>query len=169
MNLRVSLWVQGSSALPFLQRVACNNVDVDIGHTVYTALLNDRGCFESDVTIARLGQDNFLLVTGTAQLTKDMHWLKSHLLSTESNCHLSDVTSLYAVISVMGPHAEQVLQPLTSNDLSFDAFPPTTIKDIELGYAMAKASRRSYMGEDGWEFYVPTETAAYTVRFCFFT
>src|SRR4051812_12028096 len=147
--------VQGRDAEAALQRLCANDVAVPVGQTVYTGLLNARGTYESDLTIARLAPDRFLLVTGTAQATRDADWIRRHL--GEANATLTDVTSAYAVIAVMGPRARDLLSRLTKTPLDNVAFPFGTIREIGVGYATVLASRRTYVGELGWELYVPTE------------
>jgi len=149
--------VQGHDAHAVLQRLCANDIAAPVGQTVYTGLLNARGTYESDLTVARLAADRFLLVTGTAQATRDADWIGRHL--GEANATLADVTSAYAVIAVMGPRARDLLARLTKAPLDNDAFPFGTIREIGVGYATVLASRRTYVGELGWELYVPTEYA----------
>src|SRR4051795_750855 len=149
--------VQGRDAEAALQRLCANDVAVPVGHTVYTGLLNARGTYESDLTVARLAPDRFLLVTGTAQATRDADWIRRHLGDT--NATLTDVTSAYAVIAVMGPRARDLLLRLTKAPLDNTAFPFGAIREIGIGYATVLASRRTYVGELGWELYVPSEYA----------
>lgn len=150
--------VQGSGAEEALQYLCANDVAIPVGQTVYTPLLNGRGGFESDVTVARLAQDRFLLVTGTAQATRDAHWIKRNCPST-SCVTVTDVTSAFAVLGLMGPHSRQVLSRVTNVSLDNAAFPFGTLREISIGHATVLASRRSYVGELGWELYVPTEFA----------
>jgi len=149
--------VQGREAESALQRLCANDIAAPVGQTVYTGLLNARGTYESDLTVARLAADRFMLVTGTAQATRDADWIGRHL--GEANATLADVTSVYAVIAVMGPRARDLLARLTKAPLDNDAFPFGTIREIGVGYATVLASRRTYVGELGWELYVPVEYA----------
>ena len=151
------LLVQGRDAEALLQRLCANDAAVPVGSTVYTGLLNTRGTYESDLTVARLAADRFLLVTGTAQATRDADWIRRHL--GDANATLTDVTSAYAVIAVMGPRARDLLTRLTKAPLDNTAFPFGAIREIDIGYATVLASRRTYVGELGWELYVPTEYA----------
>ena len=153
------LLVQGRDAEAVLQRLCANDVAVPVGTTVYTGLLNARGTYESDLTVARLAQDRFLLVTGTAQATRDADWIRR---KTPDDAHavLTDVTSAYAVIAVMGPRSRALLARLTRAPLDNAAFPFGAIRQIGLGIATVNAARRTYVGELGWELYVPTEFAA---------
>src|SRR4051794_10118032 len=150
-------FVQGRDAETALQRLCANDIAVPAGSTVYTGLLNARGTYESDLTVARLAADHFLLVTGTAQATRDADWIKRNL--ADANATLTDVTSAYAVIAVMGPRSRDLLTRLTRTPLGNEAFPFGAIREIGIGYATVLASRRTYVGELGRELYVPTEYA----------
>ncbi|MDN2568106.1 FAD-dependent oxidoreductase [Aquibium sp. A9E412] len=152
------LLVQGRDAGAVLNRICAADVDGEIGRSVYTGLLNARGGYESDLTVMRLARDRFLLVTGSAQPVHDADWIRKN---TPDDAHavLTDVTSSYAVLSVMGPKARDVLERVTSADLSNAAFPFATVREIDVGYATAYANRMSYIGELGWELLVPAEFA----------
>jgi 4-methylaminobutanoate oxidase (formaldehyde-forming) len=132
---------------------------VPVGGTAYTALLNARGTFESDVTVARLSGDSFLIVTGTAQAARDADWIRRHV-PDEARATLTDVTSAYAVIAVMGPRSRELLSRVSRADFGNAAFPFGAIREVDIGYATVWASRRTYVGELGWELFVPTEFAA---------
>ena len=151
-------FLQGRDAEAALQRLCANDVAVPAGQTVYTGLLNERGTYESDLTAARLAADRFLLVTGTAQTTRDADWINRHL-PAGGDAKLTDVSEAYAVIAVMGPRARDLLARITRALLVNDAFPFGAIRDIEIPGAGLWASRRTYVGELGWELYVPTEQA----------
>src|SRR3954466_12523653 len=150
--------VEGNEAEAALQGLCANDVAMPVGQTVYTGLLNARGTYESDLTVARLAADRFLLITGTAQATRDADWIARHL-PAGAHVTLTDITSAYAVIAVMGPRARDLLARLTRTPLDNAAFPFGAIREIGVGYAMVLASRRTYVGELGWELYVPTEYA----------
>ncbi len=152
------LLVQGRDAEAVLQRLCANDVAVPVGRTVYTGVLNERGTFESDLTIARLAPDTFLVITGSAQPIRDMDWLSRHM-PADAHAVLTDVTSGWTVLSVMGPKSRALLQKVSKADLSNEGFPFATIREIGIGYATVLASRRTYMGELGWELYVPVEFA----------
>ncbi len=150
--------VQGRDAEAQLQRLAANNVAVPIGTTVYTGILNQRGTFESDLTIARLARDKFLIITGSAQPVRDMDWLSRHV-DENGRVTLTDVTGAWTVLSVMGPRSRALLQKVSRADFSNEAFPFATIREVGIGHGTVLASRRTYMGELGWELYVPVEFA----------
>ena len=150
--------VQGPDAEAVLSHLSANNVAVPVGKMVYTQWLNERGGIEADLTITREATDRFLVVTAAATQTRDLAWLQRHLpQNARAVCH--DVTSSMAVLSVMGPNSRALLQSLTTADLSNAAFPFGTSQVIDLGYARVRASRITYVGELGWELYIPTEFA----------
>jgi len=127
---------------------------------VYTPWLNERGGIEADLTVTRLGADDYLVVTVAASQVRDFNWLTRHI-PDDTICTATDVTSAYAVFGLMGPKSRDLLQSLTPDDLSNKAFPFATSREIELGYGLVRASRITYVGELGWEIYVPTEFAAH--------
>jgi 4-methylaminobutanoate oxidase (formaldehyde-forming) len=151
--------VQGEDAESELNRLCANDVAVAPGHTVYTGMLNSRGGYESDLTVARLSRTEFLVVTGTGQAVRDAEWIRRNLRSG-AHVTLTDVTAAYAVLVVMGPRSRQLLERVTRSKLDNDAFPFGAIRSIEVGHATVLASRRTYVGELGWELYVPVEFAA---------
>ena len=150
--------VEGPDAEAVLQRISANDVAVEPGRIVYTQWLNARGGIEADLTVTRLAEDSFLVVTAAASAVRDFAWLKRHI-PAEARCAVVDVTSAEAVLSVMGPNARALLQPLTDADLSNAAFPFGSARAIELGPVIARAHRVTYVGELGWELYVPSEMA----------
>ncbi|HTV95633.1 MAG TPA: FAD-dependent oxidoreductase [Steroidobacteraceae bacterium] len=151
--------LEGADAARVLNRVCANDVEVAPGKMVYTQWLNERGGIEADLTVTRLSETAFLIVTGAETETKDFNWLKRNI-DPAAHCVLTNVTSSMGVISIMGPLARELLQPLTPQDLSNEAFAFATSREIELGYALVRASRITYVGELGWELYVPTEFMA---------
>eukprot|EP00475_Leptophrys_vorax_P007481 TRINITY_DN14728_c0_g3_i1.p1 TRINITY_DN14728_c0_g3~~TRINITY_DN14728_c0_g3_i1.p1 ORF type:complete len:696 (-),score=195.44 TRINITY_DN14728_c0_g3_i1:32-2119(-) len=152
------LLIQGRHAEGFLQRLCAGNVAVPVGKCVYTSMLNDRGGIESDITISRLSEHEFLLVTSTSQAVRDKHWLDTHL-SEEDHVFITDVTSMYSVISVMGPKARELMEKVSSHEDSFsdEDFPPNTWKNVDVGLSKIRANRVSYVGELGWELYAPAD------------
>jgi 4-methylaminobutanoate oxidase (formaldehyde-forming) len=151
--------LQGPDAETVLQRVCSADVAVEPGHVVYTQWLNERGGIEADSTVTRLHEDRFMVVTSAASQTRDLAWLKRHL-PDDARARVTDVTSAFAVIGIMGPRSRELLARLTPADLSNEAFPFGTWREIELGYALVRAQRTSYAGELGYELYVPSEFAA---------
>ncbi len=153
------LLLQGRDAERVLQHLCANDAAIPVGHSVYTPMLNQRGGFESDLTVARLAEDAFLLLTGTAQAVRDAHWIRGHM-PDDARAVLTDVSSAYAVIGVMGPRSRALLSEVSDAALDARAFPFGAVREIGIGYATCWAARRSYMGGLGWELYVPSELAA---------
>ena len=152
------LLVQGRDAEAVLQRICANDVGVPPGRVVYTAMLNERGGIEADLTVTRLAEDRYMIVTGGAGATRDFAWVRDQI-PDGAHALLTDVTSAYAVLGVMGPRSRDLLSELTGDDLSKDAFPFLTSREIVIGYAPVRATRITYVGELGWELYIPTEFA----------
>jgi glycine cleavage system T protein len=148
--------LEGADAEAILNRVCANDVSVPVGRIVYTQWLNERGGIEADLTITRKSETRFLIVTAAATQTRDLAWLRRHI-PEDARAVAVDVTSGFAVLGLMGPKSRQVLSRLTDADLSNAAFPFATSRPIDIGYARARASRITYVGELGWELYVPTE------------
>ena len=151
------LLVQGPDAAAALQRLCANDVDVAPGRIVYTQMLNARGGIECDLTVTRLADDAYLVVTIAASATHDADWIRRGL--DGARVSLTDVTSAYTVLGVMGPRSRDLLARLTSADLSNAAFPFGTTREMDLSAAMVRATRITYVGELGWELYVPTDFA----------
>jgi glycine cleavage system T protein len=148
--------VQGADAERVLNRICANDVAVPVGQVVYTQWLNERGGIEADLTVTRESDDRYLVVTAAATQTRDLAWLRRNI-PEGSNAVAVDVTSAYAVLGLMGPLSRHVLSRLTDADLSNDAFPFATSQLVDLAYAQVRASRITYVGELGWELYIPTE------------
>ncbi len=148
----------GRDALAVLNQVCANQVDVPVDRTVYTQWLNERGGIEADLTVTRTGESEFLIVTsGTSQM-RDFHWLKAHI-PDDAHAYLTDITSAQAVLSIMGPKSRELLASITDTDMSNDAFPFGASRQIDIGYATLRATRLTYVGELGWELYIPSELA----------
>jgi heterotetrameric sarcosine oxidase gamma subunit len=150
--------LQGRDAERVMSRLSANDVAVAPGRVVYTQWLNERGGIEADLTVTRLAWDEYLVVTSATSQVRDFHWLRSHI-GEDERAVATDVTSAYAVIGIMGPRSRELLQSLTPDDLSNDAFPFGAAREIDLAYARVRAARLTYVGELGWELYVPTEFA----------
>lgn len=151
--------VTGADSLRLMQHVCTNDVDVPEGKVVYTLLLNRRGGIENDGTVTRLAEERFLVITPTATKHRTFEWLRSHGLGMSVT--IADVTSASATLAVMGPRSRELLSRLTSDDLSNDGFPFFTSKQIHVRNAPALAIRASFVGELGWELYVPSEFAVH--------
>jgi heterotetrameric sarcosine oxidase gamma subunit len=151
--------VTGLDALRLLQFVCTNDVDASVGKVVYTLFLNRSGGIENDGTVTRLGEDRFLVITPTPTQHRTLEWLRSH--GHGMSVTIADVTSASATLAVMGPRSRELLSRLTSTDLSNDGFPFFTSKEIQVRNAPALAIRASFVGELGWELYVPSEFAVH--------
>jgi glycine cleavage system T protein len=150
--------VQGANAEAFLNRLSTANLSVENGKVVYTQWLNARGGIEADLTITRLSQSCFMVVTASGSQVRDLHWINKQI-TEKDHVTATDVTSAYAVLGIMGPNSRALLSSLTSSDLSNKAFPFGTSQEIDLAYAKVQATRITYVGELGWELYIPTEFA----------
>lgn len=150
--------LQGRDALAVLQRLCANEMDVPVGKMVYTAMLNERGGFESDLTVIRLGVSSFKIITGSAQTVRDFDWITRHIGESE-HAVLTDISAMYSVLSVMGPKARELLARVSPDDLSPDALKFSWTKEIDVGFARVRAARMSYVGGPGFELYTPTEMA----------
>jgi 4-methylaminobutanoate oxidase (formaldehyde-forming) len=150
--------LRGRDAAAVLGSVCANHVDVPVGRIVYTQWLNDRGGIEADLTVTREAEDAYLIVTSCATQARDFSSL-SRAIPEGAHAIAVDVSSAYAVLGLMGPRSRELLATLTDADLSTAAFPFGTSRIIDLGYARVRASRITYVGELGYELYIPTEFA----------
>jgi len=148
--------IRGKGALKFLQMMCDNNLDKPVGSIVYTQMLNPRGGIECDFTVTRVEQDRFLIITGTAFGVHDMSWIRLHM-PEDGSVVMQDVTSQYACIGLWGPKARTILQKVTKANVSNEAFPYMTMRQIAVGDVPVMAMRVTYVGELGWEFYCPME------------
>ncbi len=148
--------VSGPGAEAFLQRVFAGDLGRAPGTVTYAQALNARGGIESDVTVTRLAEDRYLIVTGTAFARHDLFWLRSHA-PEDGSVRVEDVTSAWACLALWGPRAREILQPLTTADLSNEAFPYLRARELAVGPVPAWALRVTYVGELGWELYCPSE------------
>jgi glycine cleavage system aminomethyltransferase T/glycine/D-amino acid oxidase-like deaminating enzyme len=151
--------IVGPAALDAVQRIVVAQADVAPGRVVYTSVLDDRGGIRSDLTVMRLGEDHFRVVTGGVTGNIDRKWF-SDRMPTDGTAQVVDLTSAYTTIGVWGPKARDILGTLTDDDISSSAFRFGFCRDIELGPVSVLASRISYVGELGWELYVPMEQGA---------
>ena len=143
---------------PCCSCICANDVAVAPGRIVYTPWLNRNGGMEADVTVSRLSDDAFLVVTSSASVLRDLAWLKRHI-PDGAHCVATDVTVGEACLGVMGPRSRELLASLIDVPLGNDAFPFGTWREVEIGYAVARAHRISFVGELGWELYVPVDMA----------
>jgi len=148
--------IAGPGAAAYLEGLCDNRVARGVGEITYTQMLNRRGGIECDFTVARLGEERFSIVTGTAFGNHDREWMRRHL-PEDGGVHLADVTSQLACFGIWGPAAREVLAPLTPQDLGNDAFPYMSVCEISVAGVPSRALRVTYVGELGWELYCPTE------------
>ena len=148
--------VQGREAETYLNRICANNISVPVGTIVYTQWLNQRGLIEADLTVTRLAEDQFLILTGDQTVASAIRWLKANIPS-DAHVFYTNITSAYSVLNIQGPKSRDFLSQITHADLSNQAFPFLTMQEIDVGYALVKALRVTYVGELGWELYIPTE------------
>jgi 4-methylaminobutanoate oxidase (formaldehyde-forming) len=152
------LLVQGRDAVKVLNQVATADLDVPVGRCVYTQFLNQRGGIEADLTVTRLDAERFLVLTAAFTQTHVEAWIRNHT-PPESSCVLTDVSDAYAMLNVQGPAARALLGSLSPDDFSNAGFPFATCRKIRIGYQTVLALRLTYVGELGWELYIPTPFA----------
>lgn len=152
------LRMEGADASEVLQNICANDVDVEKGKVVYTTLLNERGGIEADLTVTRLERDVFYIVTSAANRNRDYSYIKS-LVPGDAGAVLTDVTDSYAVLALMGPKSRDLLAEIVTGDISKQAFPFATAREIDLAYGISLALRISFSGELGYEIHIPTSMA----------
>jgi glycine cleavage system aminomethyltransferase T/glycine/D-amino acid oxidase-like deaminating enzyme len=148
--------VSGAGAADLLERLCANRVARALGQVTYTQLLNARGGIECDFTVTRLAEERFRIVTGTAFGQHDLAWIRQHA-PDEGSVHIADETSQYTCLGVWGPLAREILQPLSTVDLSNDSFPYMHARELAVGRVSCLALRVTYVGELGWELYCPAD------------
>jgi glycine cleavage system aminomethyltransferase T/glycine/D-amino acid oxidase-like deaminating enzyme len=150
--------VQGRDAASVLNAVSAAQIDVPVGRIVYTQWLNERGGIEADLTVTRLAECEFMVVTSAICQTRDLAWLRRQIEQRgDVHCTVTDVTAGVAMLGTMGPRSRELLQTVSGADLSNAAHPFGSSREIEIGYARVRASRITYVGELGWELYIPGE------------
>ena len=157
--------VEGKDACKYLNYICGNDVDVPVGKIIYTQFLNERAGIEADVTVTRLGETSYIVVTPAATVQRELHWMRKH--QGDHNIILMDMTSAEGVLAVMGPNARRLLQKVSGHDWSNENHPFGQAMEIELGMGLARAHRVTYVGELGWELYIPTDMAAHAFEVLF--
>jgi glycine cleavage system aminomethyltransferase T/glycine/D-amino acid oxidase-like deaminating enzyme len=157
MSFMSKFLVQGRDAGPFLDRLSANRVDTDANYLTYTQWLNGAGTLEADLTVTKLEQDRFWVVASDTAHRHAETWMRRHL--GDHHAFVTDVTGAYAQINIQGPRSRELLAAVTTRDMSNDAFPYRAAFEIDLGYARALCIRITYLGELGYELYVPAEQA----------
>ena len=150
----------GKGACAALQAMAVSNMDKPVGSVIYTQLCNKRGGIEADITITRLAEDHYYIITGSGFGVHDADWIERHL-PEDGSVHLIETTSARAVINICGPLARTVLESVCEDDISNEAFPFATAREVTIGAAQVRAVRIGYVGELGWELHIPTEFTAH--------
>ena len=151
--------VVGAGAERALQWVCTADVGGPVGRAVYTGMLNSRGTYESDVTVTRTAADEFFVVSSAATTVRDIDWMRRHF-PPDAPAHVVDLTGAYAVLGVMGPRSRELLERLSPDAFDDASFPFATSREVRIGQATVRATRITYVGELGWELYVPTDLAA---------
>lgn len=146
--------MRGRESAGVLDRICANDILKPPGRVTYTQLLNSKGGIECDLTVARLAEDHFYIVTGTGFRTHDFAWIKDHV-PAGSQVHLEDVTEDFGTLSLMGPNARAILQGVTEADVAGDAFPFGHVRQLDIGGVPVRALRITYVGELGWELHLP--------------
>lgn len=151
--------VKGKGALPLLQRLTSSNVDKPVGSAVYTQFLNSRGGIESDLTVTRMGEEYFWVITGSGFIANDFARLQMYGDEKDGEVSIRDITQEYACLALWGPKARDVLKKVTRDDVSNETHPYLTTRMMDVNGAKVYAQRVSYAGELGWELYIPNDRA----------
>jgi len=146
--------MKGKDATAALEWISANRIGKPVGSVVYTQMLNTRGGIECDLTVTRLAEDHYYIVTGTGFRTHDFHWIKDHV-PAGADCTLTDVTEAWGTLVLMGPKARDILSAVTKDDVSNAAFPFAQAREIAIAGQKLRALRVTYVGELGWELHVP--------------
>ena len=151
--------IEGPGARAFLNYLAANNIDKPVGAVTYTQLCTERGTVEADLTIVRVEAEKFMLITGTSYGLHDSEWIKKHM-PKDGSVTMRDITSAYAMLNVIGPKSRELLSLVCDDDISNEAFPFAAYRPLTVGFAQVRSLRVTYVGELGYELYIPTEFAA---------
>lgn len=149
------LMVQGKDAEAVLQNLCTNDISGRPGTVVYTPVVNERGGFETDITVTKIDNKSFFIVTAAGTTIRDLDYIQRRIPGN-AICTITDVTHGYAMLAIMGPKSRDLFQEITSADMSNNGFPFSTAQEIDIAYARALAVRMSYVGELGWELYIPS-------------
>lgn len=150
--------ISGSAALTWLQALCCGDVDIETGRVLYSLMLNRRGGIEAEITLTRLSATRFRIISGAATRFKDLYWLRKHLDSA-MDVKIRDVTEDYAVLGLMGPGSRALMQDLSTTDFSAAKFSFSSAQTIQINGCELSAVRLSFVGELGWELYLPVAQA----------
>ena len=160
MSFMSKFMVQGRDAGKVLNYISANEVDAKVNQITYTQWLNHRGTLEADLTVTKLEEDRFMVVVADTMHRHAETWLKRYI-PEEAHCFATDMTSAYSQLNILGPHSRALMQALTTADMSNQAFPYRHAREIDIGYACVWCIQLTYVGELGYELYIPTEQAMY--------
>jgi 4-methylaminobutanoate oxidase (formaldehyde-forming) len=160
MSFMSKFMVQGREAGEVLNTISANEVNAQANRITYTQWLSPRGTLEADLTVTKLEQDRFMVVVADTMHRHALTWLRRNI-PQEAHCFVTDMTSAYSQLNVIGPNSRALMQALTTADMSDQAFPYRHAREIEIGYARALCIRISYVGELGYELYIPAEQAVH--------
>ena len=158
MSFMAKFLVEGRDAGRVLDHISANSVDGPVGRITYTQWLNEGGTLEADLTVTKLGDERFWVVASDTAHRHVLTWLRRHI-PADAHCHVSDQTSGHAQINIQGPRSRELMQRLTTADLSDAAFPFRAAQELDIGFARALCVRITYLGELGYELYIPAEQA----------
>ncbi len=161
MSFMSKFLVQGRDAGRILNHISANDVDGPTGMITYTQWLDEAGKLQADLTVTKLGDEKFWVVASDTAHRHVETWMRRHIEADGGHAFVGDVTSAYAQINVQGPRSRELMQSVTTHDLSNAAFPFRTAREIDIGFARALCVRITYLGELGYELYVPTEQATH--------
>ncbi|MCP5085812.1 MAG: FAD-dependent oxidoreductase [Rhodobacteraceae bacterium] len=148
--------VKGRDACAYLNWMCVSEMDVPVGKLVYTHMLNSKGGIEVDITVDRMAEDQYMVYSSAGVHFRDMNWMQNHIRG-DQHVTLTELTAAYSVLNVQGPNSRGLLETLSGADLSNEAFPFLTAQEIEIGYAIIRAKRMTFVGELGWELQIPSE------------
>ena len=152
--------VQGRDSEKVLNHICANDVAVPVGKVVYTQWLNEHAGMEADLTVTRLAEDKFFIVSAGDFYSHDLMWLKRHI-PNDAHAFVTDVTSAYTLLNIQGPKSRELLRRISTADVSKEAFPYMSAQDIDVNYALVQTLRVTFEGELGFELYIPTEFSAH--------
>ncbi len=158
MSFMSKFLVQGKDAAKVLNKLCCNEIDVPSGRIVYTQWVNHAGGLEADLTVTRLEENKFIVIASDTTYGHVKMWMDRNI-PEDSHAFVTDITSSYTQINLHGPKARDLMRDLTTADVSNEAFPYLSVNEIDIDYALVIAIRVTYVGELGWELYIPTEHA----------
>jgi 4-methylaminobutanoate oxidase (formaldehyde-forming) len=164
MSFMSNFMVQGRDAGKVLNYISANEVNAKVNQITYTQWLNHRGTLEADLTVTKLEEDRFMVVVADTMHRHAETWLKRNI-PEEAHCFVTDMTSAYSQLNILGPNSRKLMQALTTADMSNQAFPYRHVREIEIGYARVLCIRITYVGELGYELYIPTEQAIHVYDF----